>query len=325
MPDRSKRLLEAAGMLLILALTAAVLYVLLLYPGDISARQTEDRRVFGATYMTMNNPYYQVLDSCLRSEIEARGGVLLTRDAAMDQDRQNGEIQELISAGAQVIFLTPVEWDTARTGLEAAAEAGVPVIVVDAPVRDKELAACSVLSDNYQAGVLCAEHLMSQRDEANIVLLEHVSASSGVERIQGFRDAVEGREGFNILASGESDGQIENAMPVMEELLRQAPEADVLMALNDPSAFGGLAAIEGAGLSGRFLIYSVDGSPEAKALVSDGLMTATCAQFPTRIAREAAAQGYLALEGGCDQREIIVPVELLTEDNVGRYGLDGWQ
>ena len=313
MPDRSKRLLEAAGMLLILALTAVVLYVLLLYPGDISARQTGDRRVFGATYMTMNNPYYQVLDNCLRSEIEANGDILLTRDAAMDQGRQNEEIEELISAGAQVISLTPVEWDTARAGLEAAAEAGVPVIVVDAPVRDTELAACSILSDN------------SARDEAKIILLEHISASSGVERIQGFRDAIAGHEGFIILASGESDGQIENAMPVMEELLRQAPEADVLMALNDPSAFGGLAAIEGAGLSGRFLIYSVDGSPEAKALVSDGLMTGTCAQFPARIAREAAAQGCRALEGGCDRREIIVPVELLTRDNVQRYGTDGWQ
>ena len=63
------------------------------------------------------------------------------------------------------------------------------------------------------------------------------------------RDALAGHEGFTILASGESDGQIENAMPVMEDLLRQALEADVLMALNDPSAFGGLAAIEGAGVA----------------------------------------------------------------------------
>lgn len=325
MQNPTRRLLEGGGMLLILALTAAVAYFLLFYPGDISARQTENRLVFGATYMTMNNPYYQVLDNCLRSEIETNGDVLLTRDAAMDQDRQNGEIEELISAGAQVIFLTPVEWDTARAGLEAAAEAGVPVIVVDAPVRDAELAACSILSDNYQAGVLCAEHLTSVRDEAKIILLEHISASSGVERIQGFRDTIAGHEGFTILASGESDGQIENAMPVMEELLRRAPEADVLMALNDPSAFGGLAAIEGAGLTSRFLIYSVDGSPEAKALVNDGLMTGTCAQFPSRIAREAAAQGYRALDGGCDRREIIVPVELLTADNVGRYGTEGWQ
>lgn len=325
MRHQTKRLLEGGGMLLILALMAAVAYFLFLHPGDISARRTENRLVFGATYMTMNNPYYQVLDSCLRSEIETNGDILLTRDAAMDQDRQNQEMEELISAGAQVIFLTPVEWDTARAGLEAAAEAGVPVIVVDAPVRDADLAACSVLSDNYQAGVLCAEHLLSAREGANIILLEHITARSGAERIQGFRDTIAGHDGFVILASGESDGQIENAMPVMEELLRQAPEADVLMALNDPSALGGLAAIEGAGLTSRFLIYSVDGSPEAKGLVDDGLMTATCAQFPSRIAREAAAQGYRALEGDCGQRKIVVPVELLTANNVSRYGTEGWQ
>lgn len=321
----SKKIFIGAGAILALAPLAAVCVVLLLYPSDISANQTENRRVFGATYMTMNNPYYHVLDDQLRAEIEARGDVLLTRDAAMDQTRQNREVQDLIAAGAQVIFLTPVEWDTAREGLETAREAGIPVIVVDAPVRDADLAACSVLSDNYQAGVLCGEHLLSQRESANIILLEHISARSGAERIQGFVDTIQGHEGFAILASGESDGQIENAMPVMEELLRQAPEADTVMALNDPSVFGALAVIQGAGLSDRFLVYSVDGSPEGKALVEDGLLTATCAQFPYKIAAEAVRQGYLALEGGCEELEIVISVELLTEQNVRRYGTDGWQ
>lgn len=320
-----KRPLILGGSALILALLLAAAYLLFWYPGDVSASQTENRLVFGATYMTMNNPYYQVLDDQLRSEIEARGDVLLTRDAAMDQERQNREIRDLLHLGVQAIFLTPVEWDTAKEGLEAAAEAGVPVIVVDAPVLDTELVTCSVLSDNYQAGVLCAEHLLSQRESANIILLEHITARSGAERIQGFVDTIAGHEGFAVLASGESDGQIENAMPVMERLLREAPEADTVMALNDPSALGALAAIQGVGLSDRFLVYGVDGSPEGKVLVQDRLLTATCAQFPYKIAEEAVRQGYLALEGGCEEREIIVPVELLTADSVGRYGTDGWQ
>lgn len=314
-----------AGIIVILLPLCVTLFFLFAYSGDISARQTESQRIFGATYMTMNNPYYQVLDAQLRSEIEANGDILLTRDAAMDQERQNEEIQELIRAGVQAILLTPVEWDTAKAGLELAAEAGVPVIVVDAPVQDTELVACSILSDNYQAGALCAEHLLSVRDSAKIILLEHITARSGAERIQGFLDTVSGHDGFEILASGESDGQIENAMPVMEKLLEQEPDADAVMALNDPTAFGALAAIQGAGLSERFLVYSVDGSPEGKALVSDNLMTATCAQFPYRIAQEAVKQAYLAISGGCEQHEIIIPVELLTEANVAQYGTDGWQ
>lgn len=230
-----------------------------------------------------------------------------------------------MDAGVCAIFMTPVEWDTSKEGVKIAAAAGVPVIVVDAPIQDSELAACSVLSDNYQAGVLCAQHLLSVRSSAKILLLEHITARSGADRIQGFKDTIAGHEGFEILGSGESDGQIENAMPVMEQLLLTFPEADVLMALNDPSAFGGLAAIQGAGASDRFLVYSVDGSPEGKAMVSSGFLTATCAQFPSKVAEEAVNQAYAAINGGCEHKEVIIPVELLTEENVDQYGIDGWQ
>ena len=301
------------------------MYLLFLSPDDLSAGQRGRQRTFGATYMTMNNPYFQMLDAQIQALLEVHGDVLITRDAAMDQERQNQEIQELVDAGVCAIFMTPVEWDTSREGVQIAAAAGVPVIVVDAPIQDTELAACSVLSDNYQAGVLCARHLLSVRENAKILLLEHITARSGADRIQGFKDTIAGHEGFEILGSGESDGQIENAMPVMEQMLEQYPEADVLMALNDPSAFGGLAAIQGAGASDRFLVYSVDGSPEGKAMVSSGFMTATCAQFPSKVAEEAVNQAYAAIDGGCERKEVIIPVELLTEENVDQYGIDGWQ
>ena len=43
-------------------------------PNDPSARQTEKQRTFGATYMTMNNPYFQVLDTQIRSLLELKCG-----------------------------------------------------------------------------------------------------------------------------------------------------------------------------------------------------------------------------------------------------------
>jgi len=319
------RFTSLAAIAAVMAPLLITIYLLFLSPNDLSARQTGEQRVFGATYMTMNNPYFQVLDAQIQALVELRGDVLLTRDAAMDQQRQNQEIQELVDAGVSAIFMTPVEWDTSKEGVQIAAAAGVPVIVVDAPIQASELAACSVLSDNYQAGVLCARHLLSVRESAKILLLEHITARSGADRIQGFKDTIAGHEGFEILGSGESDGQIENAMPVMEQLLLEYPDADVLMALNDPSAFGGLAAIQGADLSDRFLVYSVDGSPEGKAMVSSGFLTATCAQFPSKVAEEAVNQAYAAINGGCEQKEVIVEVELLTEENVNQYGIDGWQ
>jgi len=308
-----------------LLILLATVNVLFLSSDDISRAQVEKQHVFGATYMTMNNPYYKVVDSQIRAFLEENGDVLLTRDGTMNQQRQNEEIKELIESGAEVIFITCVDWDQVEEGIRYANEAGVPVIAIDTEVKNSDLVTCSVVSNNYHAGVLCAEHLLANRTGADILLLEHITAISGRQRIKGFTDTLASHPEFRIVGSGESDGQIENAMPVMAELLREHPEADVVMALNDPSAFGAMAAIEGAGLSGEILVYSVDGSPEAKTMVAEQMMTATCAQFPGRLASEAARAAYEILNGNEVEKEIIIPVELVTKENVYRFGISGWQ
>ena len=323
--DLNKKTGRVCMILIPLLILLATVDVLFLSSDDISRAQVEKQHVFGATYMTMNNPYYKVVDSQIRAFLEENGDVLLTRDGTMNQQRQNEEIKELIESGAEVIFITCVDWDQVEEGIRYANEAGVPVIAIDTEVKNSDLVTCSVVSNNYHAGVLCAEHLLANRTGADILLLEHITAISGRQRIKGFTDTLASHPEFRIVGSGESDGQIENAMPVMAELLREHPEADVVMALNDPTAFGAMAAIEGAGLSGEILVYSVDGSPEAKTMVAEQMMTATCAQFPGRLASEAARAAYEILNGNEVEKEIIIPVELVTKENVYRFGISGWQ
>lgn len=323
--DLNRKTGRVCMILIPLLILLATVNVLFLSSDDISRAQVEKQHVFGATYMTMNNPYYKVVDSQIRAFLEENGDVLLTRDGTMNQQRQNEEIKELIESGAEVIFITCVDWDQVEEGIRYANEAGVPVIAIDTEVKNSDLVTCSVVSNNYHAGVLCAEHLLANRTDADILLLEHITAISGRQRIKGFTDTLASHPEFRIVGSGESDGQIENAMPVMAELLREHPEADVVMALNDPSAFGAMAAIEGAGLSGEILVYSVDGSPEAKTMVAEQMMTATCAQFPGRLASEAARAAYEILNGNEVEKEIIIPVELVTKENVYRFGISGWQ
>lgn len=55
------------------------------------------------------------------------------------------------------------------------------------------------------------------------------------------------------------------------------------MALNDPSALGAMAALQEHGLLENTAVYGVDGAPEAKSMIREGVMTATAAQSPIRI------------------------------------------
>lgn len=61
---------------------------------DASLMQMNDRHLFGATYMTMSNPYYQILDEQIRILIEANGDQLISRDAGMHQEKQTQQVQE---------------------------------------------------------------------------------------------------------------------------------------------------------------------------------------------------------------------------------------
>jgi len=279
----------------------------------------------GATYMTMNNPFYSVIDEELRLMIESRGDILLTRDPALDQDKQNDQIHELLAGGIDLLVINPVDFQQIRPALEEARDADVPVVIVDSQVSDPSLVACTIASDNYGAGVLCAEHLMRTRDSARIALLEHPTAQSAVDRIQGFCDTIAAHPQYQIAGRASSDGQLELAMPALDGLLDADPTIDVVMALNDPTALGAMAALEERHLLDRTLVYGVDGAPEAKNMIFEGVMTATVAQSPIQIGQTTAQVIYQILSDQAYESEIIVPVELITAENVEQFGSDGWQ
>ena len=68
-------------------------------------------------------------------------------------------------------------------------------------------------------------------------------------------------------------------------------------AINDPSAMGAIAAIQATHRSG-IEVYSVDGSPDGKAAIVEGTMTADAAQVPIKEAEVAFDQGTELLKTG---------------------------
>ena len=214
-------------------------------------------RVFGVTYMTMNNPFYEIINNELKKNIEKNGDRLITLDPQLDIDKQNEQIYSFIEQKVDGIFINPIDAKKNEPALKAAKKAHIPIITVDAPVTNKDLVNCTVVSDNYNAGVQCAKDMMSKLKSANIVLLKHTTALSAKQRIEGFLDTIDAHSEYKIINQGECKGQLEKAMPVMQRILKETPEVDVVMALNDPSALGALAALESMGYE-DVMVYGVD-------------------------------------------------------------------
>lgn len=310
----------------LLAAAAALMIAgyVVLHP-DISANQKERSRLIGASYMTMNNEFYEILNEQISHRVEAEGDRLILRNPALSVSRQVEQIGKMLDEGISVLILTPVDSDGLTDILKRARQQGVKIIVVDSNVSDEQLVDCTIVSDNYRAGCLLGDYLVQNKENSKVVILTHEAATSGRERVQGFLDTIGGHEGIEVVEKVPCEGQLEVAMPQMEKLIEQGKEFDSVFCLNDPSSLGAAAALETKGLLDKVDIYGIDASPDAKQLIYEGKMRASVAQFPSRIGEEAANAIYDLLDGKEVKSYISVPVELVTKENVEYYNVDRWQ
>lgn len=282
-------------------------------------------KIFGVSYMTMNNPFYKIINNEILKVVEKNNDTLITLDPELDVDKQNEQIYKFIDAKVDGIFINPIDFEQIEPALQAAKRANIPVIIIDAPVSDESLVNCTIVSDNYDAGVQCAKDMMERLDSANIVLLKHTTAKSAKERIEGFLSVIDNNEKYKVINEAECDGQLEIAMPKMQEIIEETPDIDVVMALNDPSALGALAALE-KNNKNDVMVYGIDGTPEIKALIGrNQMIVGTVAQSPIKMGQIAVENMYNILNGKKVEKNIIIPISLINKENLFKYDEDRWQ
>ena len=282
-------------------------------------------KVFGVSYMTMNNPFYKIINNEILKVVEKNNDTLITLDPELDVDKQNEQIYKFIDQKVDGIFINPIDFEQIEPALQAAKRANIPVIIIDAPVSDESLVNCTIVSDNYDAGVQCAKDMMERLDSANIVLLKHTTAKSAKERIEGFLSVIDNNEKYKVINEAECDGQLEIAMPKMQEIIEETPDIDVVMALNDPSALGALAALE-KNNKNDVMVYGIDGTPEIKALIGrNQMIVGTVAQSPIKMGQIAVENMYTIRNGKKIEKNIIIPISLINKENLFKYDEDRWQ
>lgn len=314
------------GMILLVdAIVIGIMLFSFCAKNDYSRNQKRNSHLIGMSYMTMNNEFYKIVSEEISARVEAEGDQVVLRDPALDADRQIEQIREMMDQGIDVLVVTPVDLESLSDVLGQAKEQGIRIIVVDTNLSDDTLADCTITSDNYDAGVIVGRYFLTQCEGTKLLVMAHTTTKSGQDRVQGFLDTVSGKEGIEVVAQIECEGQLEIAMPRLQEAIDAGVSFDNIFCLNDLAAVGVVAALEENQMLDHVGAYGVDGSPDAKALIEEGMMDATAAQFPTEIGSRAADAIYRLLDGKSVKKNILVPVKLVTRQNVEEFGIDRWQ
>ena len=281
------------------------------------------KKLFGATYMTMNNEFYKIVNNQIRMQVEKNGDQMITLDPALDQKKQNEQIKQLVKRKVDAIFLNPVDWKAVEPGLVAAKKAKIPVIVIDSQVYRSDLVAMTIVSDNYKAGVECANDMMSKLDEGSkIAVMDQPSGTACVQREQGFLDTV--GDYFEIVSTTDTEGDTAKTMTAAEDVLTADDDLAAFFCINDMGALGCVQAAQAAGKD-DILIYGVDGNPDFMGYVADGSATASAAQQPSVIGQKALDAAIDTLDGKEVEHDQTVDVVLINKDNIADFDVTDWQ
>jgi ABC-type sugar transport system substrate-binding protein len=121
---------------------------------------------------------------------------------------------------------------------------------------------------------------------------------------------------MKILGIQEVEGTTESSESAMNGPVGRFPQLDAVFAVNDLSAFGAIRTLDAVAKLDNATVVGVDGSADGMAAVKRGRLYSTSALFPKEVGRIAAEKMYEHLAGKPIEKEVVVPVELITRENV---------
>ena len=281
--------------------------------------------LIGCTMMAEDNPFFVSICDTVEIEVEKRGGQVVRIDGGNDQVIQNNGIEDMIAQGIDALIITPVDKDGVQASLDQLEAAGIPVFNVDSSVTDTTKIVSFISANNYQAGYILGEEMIRvYPDGAQLAIIDAPAADSVVQRVNGILDAI---EGSNIeVVEHQAILSVDGVLAQAEDMMLANPDLDCFYAINDPISMIVAGAVDSAGKAGEVLVFSVDGAPEGKQGVADGVLAATSAQSPVAMATLAVEFAYQYL-GGDTEIDSVVSMDtvLINSENIDDFMLDVWQ
>jgi ribose transport system substrate-binding protein len=294
-------------------------------PARVEAAATKPRAAesvytIGMSQCNLGEPWRVVMNAEIKAAADPHRDLkVVFKDAQNDTLKQRAHVEEFISAGVDLIIISPKEAQPLTLPVAKAVDAGIPVIVLDRRLLGDKYT-CFIGADNRKIGKAAGQWIVQRLGgKGRVVELKGLMTSTpGQHRNQGFREGIAGSQ-IEIVFEADMKWLEPDARKEMESALARFDKIDLVYAHNDPGAHGAYLAAKAAGREKQIAFVGIDALPqEGQAYVQQGIMDATF-QYPTGGA-QAIAVARKILAGESVPKEVILGSRLFTKDNIGRGG-----
>jgi ABC-type sugar transport system substrate-binding protein len=327
-PSQGQRLWQVPLAFSIPALFAG-LFLALIPTNSVSAQSTKKYKI-GALTKSLANPYFLLMKQGYeyaqkKLGVEVVFGSTPTEEADVEQ---LNILQSWLAEGTlEGCVVTPFRATSLNSALTRISRKNLPIINIDelipedAAKADGIKIAARISSNNVEAGRLDAQLVLSSVPKSSdVAIIEgDPGTTSSLERVTGFTNAAK-EGGLNIVASQPANWNRKKAGELATKILQGDSNLKAIFVANDDMALGVARAVHATGATGKTIVVSVDGTPDAIEAVKEGLLSGTVAQYPDAMAYLAIETLVKSLNGESVPEKIYSPIKLITKDNVSDAG-----
>jgi putative xylitol transport system substrate-binding protein len=235
----------------------------------------------------------QIWSAALEQHPAVKSGAieLTVFDGRYDALVQQEQFNTMITQKFDAIIFVPIDIEAGATAVQAAHDAGIPVVGSNTRVNS-DLLASYVGSDDTISGYMEAKTILDKIGcKGNVVILEGpIGQSAQISRLEGNKKALAECPDVKVLEDQTANWSRAEAQTLMENwLTSHSGQINGIIGQNDEMALGAIEAIKSANLKTEdFAIAGIDGITDALTAVKAGTMTS--------ILQDASAQAQGALD-----------------------------
>lgn len=236
-----------------------------------------------------------------------------------DPAKQLTQVETFVAQKVDAIILNPVDKVQSAAAVDAAFEAGIPVITINT-TSDSPNVSAHVGSDDVEAGRLQMERLLSVLPEdAKVAYIDAVLGHSAqVFRSQGYNEVLGEHPSVQLVIHDTANWSGEEALRLVENWLQTYEQIDAIATMADCILVGAITAVENAGLGGKVLLAGMDCDMPVLEKIKEGVVD-------NSIWQDGLGQGSNSLRLAIDAAkgiavsDYIIPYEVCTAENVDKY------
>ena len=291
---------------------------------------SDEELSIGVSMPTQTSERWIADGEAVQEQLEAEGYTVDLQFAGDDIPTQSQQVDQMITQGADALIIAAIDGTALSSQLQAAADAGIPVISYDRLIRDSENVDFYVSFDNFKVGVAQGNALLTGLGIANDDAPD--GTATGPFNIELFAGSLDDNNAFFffdgamsvlqpkiddgtlVVKSGQTDieqvatlrWQQETAQKRMEDLLtgsyNDGTKVNGVLSPYDGLSRGIITALQNAGY-GRIapapmpIVTGQDAEIASVKLIADGVQSSTIFKDTRLLAEQAVIAAQAFLEG----------------------------